>query len=281
MKDIDELIREEMRDAAQTPPVEVWEAVSSRLATQPHAAKARRLRRLVAAGVVMTGIAAVVLVMAGRHSGNDAVKAEVKLVGEEPLPATAEVPAVAVARQERTPDAVMQQTATPSTSKAAPKTTEVAVPVQSKEQQHTETLSAVVPVSAPAKLTPTPADAGEEVNTASESVQQEVNKATAVAAGDTQPRQAAKREPVVPELMIPTLLTPNGDGINDCWIISGLELYGQAQVQIYTAQSQRVYSNNDYRNDFCGDGLPEGNYFYVLVLRDYNYSRRGVFVIKK
>ena len=90
-----------------------------------------------------------------------------------------------------------------------------------------------------------------------------------------------KQEKNTPKLLIPTLLTPNGDGINDCWVIPDLEQYGQVQLQIYTAQSQRVYSNNDYHNDFCGNGLPEGNYFYVLVLRDYNYSRRGVFVIRK
>ncbi|MBQ7279138.1 MAG: gliding motility-associated C-terminal domain-containing protein [Bacteroidales bacterium] len=83
------------------------------------------------------------------------------------------------------------------------------------------------------------------------------------------------------EIFIPNILTPNGDGYNDCWVIPDLAGYGRVAVQIYTAQSKRVYVSDDYRGDFCGDDLPSGNYFYVLTLREHNYSRRGVLVIKR
>ena len=79
---------------------------------------------------------------------------------------------------------------------------------------------------------------------------------------------------------IPNILTPNGDGYNDCWVIPDLEQYGKAQVQIFTVHSKRVFYTGNYRNDFCGAGLPDGDYFYIIVFRDINVTRRGVLVIQ-
>ena len=81
--------------------------------------------------------------------------------------------------------------------------------------------------------------------------------------------------------IIPNVITPNGDGYNDCWVIPDLERYGKVQVQIYTAGNQRVYSSPSYDNSFCGADLPSGNYFYILKLHDYNIVRRGVLVIRR
>lgn len=83
------------------------------------------------------------------------------------------------------------------------------------------------------------------------------------------------------DLFIPNILSPNGDGHNDCWRIPDLAKYGRASVQVFTAQRKRVYASDDYKGDFCGDGLPSGDYFYVLTIRDLNYTRRGVLVIKR
>jgi len=81
-------------------------------------------------------------------------------------------------------------------------------------------------------------------------------------------------------LVIPTLMTPNGDGYNDCWVIDGLDKYSHVEVSIYTARSQRIYNSSDYRNDFCGDDLPKGNYFYVVAIRSEQYITRGVLIIR-
>ena len=88
------------------------------------------------------------------------------------------------------------------------------------------------------------------------------------------------REAVDKLLMIPNLITPNFDGYNDCWVLKNMESLGSVQVQIFTAQSKRVFSSSNYQNDFCGDDLPDGNYFYVVAIRDKQYIRRGVLVIR-
>ena len=80
-------------------------------------------------------------------------------------------------------------------------------------------------------------------------------------------------------LLIPNLITPNGDGINDCWVIKGTDGFGTVRVEIFNAQGKRVYSSKDYKNDFCGGNNPSGNYFYIISLPSHNYSRRGALVI--
>lgn len=82
-------------------------------------------------------------------------------------------------------------------------------------------------------------------------------------------------------IAIPNVLTPNGDGYNDCWVIPDVAKYGKASVQIYTAQRKRVYAADNYMGDFCGDDLPSGDYYYVFAIRERNYTRRGVLVIKR
>lgn len=107
----------------------------------------------------------------------------------------------------------------------------------------------------------------------------QVKKTDSKSAEQSEKPQATKAED--PAINIPNIVSPNGDGYNDCWRIPDLARYGKASVQIFTARSKRVYSSDDYRGEFCGDDLPSGNYFYVLTIRHLNYTRRGVLVIKR
>lgn len=72
-------------------------------------------------------------------------------------------------------------------------------------------------------------------------------------------------------LTIPDAFSPNGDGINDQFVIlhsSDLKL----KLEIYNRWGNRVYLSNDYLNDwdgkgtdnFLGQDLPAGTYYYIL-----------------
>lgn len=61
--------------------------------------------------------------------------------------------------------------------------------------------------------------------------------------------------------------TPNADGINDGWQIAGITDYPNAEVSIYDRWGQRVYKSNGYKEDWDGEGLPVGTYYYVIDLR--------------
>lgn len=67
---------------------------------------------------------------------------------------------------------------------------------------------------------------------------------------------------------IMNLMTPNGDGYNDLWVIKDLATLAPARVAVYTRAGALVYQNNDYDNNwngyYEGNPLPEGTYYYVI-----------------
>lgn len=68
------------------------------------------------------------------------------------------------------------------------------------------------------------------------------------------------------------LMTPNGDGYNDLWIVKDLATMAPARVAVYTRAGALVYQNNDYKNDWDayhqGNPLPEGTYYYIIEAKD-------------
>ncbi|TXH57508.1 MAG: T9SS type B sorting domain-containing protein [Bacteroidia bacterium] len=80
-------------------------------------------------------------------------------------------------------------------------------------------------------------------------------------------------------LVIPDLITPDGDNLNDAWHIPGLEAYTNVSVEIYNRWGNLIYKNQPYLNDWKGEvnygstigssgKVPTGTYFYVLILND-------------
>lgn len=81
-------------------------------------------------------------------------------------------------------------------------------------------------------------------------------------------------------LDIPTLITPDKDGYNETWEITGIDKYEEAEVEIYNRWGNLVYSSSPYNNDWDGvvnegttidgkDGkVPVGTYFYIIRLND-------------
>jgi gliding motility-associated-like protein len=74
---------------------------------------------------------------------------------------------------------------------------------------------------------------------------------------------------VILELDIPNIITPNNDGKNDVFKIVGLESYPGSSIIIFNRWGNEVYKSDNYQNNWDGDGLPDGTYYYVLTLRDH------------
>lgn len=66
-----------------------------------------------------------------------------------------------------------------------------------------------------------------------------------------------------PSLTIPNLITPNGDGKNDSFVIQDLEFYPNHHLQIFNRWGMKVLDASNYKNDWKAD---EGIYFYNLAL---------------
>jgi gliding motility-associated-like protein len=67
------------------------------------------------------------------------------------------------------------------------------------------------------------------------------------------------------QLFVPNIFTPNGDGVNDCFQIIGLEDFVENKLVIYSKLGQVMYSQKNYHNTWCGLGMPD-IYYYVLEL---------------
>lgn len=84
---------------------------------------------------------------------------------------------------------------------------------------------------------------------------------------------------VAPKLVVPNTFTPNNDGINDFWNITGLIAYTDAVVDIYTRYGQKIYHSIGYDKPwdgvFGGKQLPTGVYYYVIDTKLFNQVLSG------
>ncbi|RQP10628.1 MAG: DUF11 domain-containing protein, partial [Parapedobacter sp.] len=82
---------------------------------------------------------------------------------------------------------------------------------------------------------------------------------------------------------IPNVFTPNGDGRNDVFEIVGLEGFDKVEITVVNRWGNEVYRNNNYRNNWDGQGLNEGTYYYVIITHDGSVRERyaGWVLIKR
>lgn len=72
------------------------------------------------------------------------------------------------------------------------------------------------------------------------------------------------------DLFVSNVLTPNNDGLNDRFIVRGIEdeKYRGSTLHIYNRWGNEVYQSKDYQNTWTAAGLSEGTYYYILELKN-------------
>ncbi len=101
---------------------------------------------------------------------------------------------------------------------------------------------------------------------------------------------ASKEVNVLPiKLKIAEGFSPNGDGVNDLLIFSGLEYYPNSHLTIYNRSGYIVFDNNDYQNNWDGKNSIQGSgnitevlsgtYYYILKLGGTNQTVKGFILI--
>lgn len=72
-------------------------------------------------------------------------------------------------------------------------------------------------------------------------------------------------------IIIPNVITPNGDGHNDRFVIKGIEGRNN-QVRLYNRWGQEVLNAHNYVNTFSAKDLHDGVYFYLVRVLDKEYT---------
>ncbi len=88
-------------------------------------------------------------------------------------------------------------------------------------------------------------------------------------------------------LVIPQAFTPDGDNINDFFVIDGIENYPGNQLTFFNRWGNVVYEITEYKNDWQGttnvalviggEELPSGTYYYILDSKEPSIGDKGIF----
>ncbi|WP_034247390.1 T9SS C-terminal target domain-containing protein, partial [Aquimarina atlantica] len=83
-----------------------------------------------------------------------------------------------------------------------------------------------------------------------------------------------QQEILVTKLTFDKGFSPNGDGVNDTWVIEGLEDFPNHTIQLFSRSGAKVFEAKDYQNNWdgisngrlaVGNGkLPAGAYYYII-----------------
>jgi len=85
------------------------------------------------------------------------------------------------------------------------------------------------------------------------------------------------------ELSIPSAFTPNGDDVNNSWIIRNINLYPDCEVSVFGKTGNLVFHSKGYNQPwdgtYKGSALPAGSYYYIIRLNEFNKVYNGSITI--
>ncbi|MEE0895003.1 MAG: gliding motility-associated C-terminal domain-containing protein [Bacteroidales bacterium] len=178
---------------------------------------------------------------------------------------------------ETTPD--LQKTSTPIEETVSP-----IIDSFMTETRFIETKSdSLVPIIVPIPITSQPItkEISKETPIAkkkeSETTKAENNKtkeeiATAISQTETFVQEEPKQEEII-NIKIPNAMSPNGDGINDYFKIYNLESYPDNELVVIDRRGKVVYRCKNYQNDWSAEGIPDGVYYFRLLIKHPSNSK--------
>lgn len=87
---------------------------------------------------------------------------------------------------------------------------------------------------------------------------------------------------VVPaEVIIPNIITANGDGVNDLLVFKYLEFYPNNELSVLNRWGNTVLYKESYKNDWDGENLDEGVYFFLLKIPEIEKEYQGFFHLER
>lgn len=91
-------------------------------------------------------------------------------------------------------------------------------------------------------------------------------------------------------LTIPDAFSPNGDGVNDIYVILNIESYPGNSLQVFNRWGNKILDRSPYLNDWdgtsqfgaaFGEKLPESTYYYVLDIGEGKEAHTGYIFLRR
>lgn len=90
------------------------------------------------------------------------------------------------------------------------------------------------------------------------------------------------------EIIIPNIFTPNGDGVNEAFVVEGIEFFPGSSMRIFNRWGKLVYQSDSYGSPFwrgehyksgaeCADGI----YFYELIVPRLDLVEKGTVTLAR
>ncbi len=74
-------------------------------------------------------------------------------------------------------------------------------------------------------------------------------------------------------LSVPNVITPNGDGENDIFVINNIEAFPDSRITVYNRWGNKVLDQVGYQNDWYPKDEPSGTYYYVITSDEFPQMR--------
>ena len=122
---------------------------------------------------------------------------------------------------------------------------------------------------------------GESSNPSFQVTQPQTVSLTVTDANGCQATQQVRVADQCPTVFIPNTFTPNGDGVNDTWVIEGLDETGT--VKVFTRWGAEVYQSIGYSTpwsgEYAGKKLAPGVYYYIVTAKNDSQKFSGSLTI--
>ncbi len=82
-------------------------------------------------------------------------------------------------------------------------------------------------------------------------------------------------------LLFPNVMTPNNDGYNDFFVIDNVEKFPESKLTVFNRWGKVVYESTPYLNNWNGDDVSDGTYYFVFLYgRDGKEYKGSLTIIK-
>ena len=86
-----------------------------------------------------------------------------------------------------------------------------------------------------------------------------------------------------PDARIKNFFSPNGDGVNDLWVIEDILDNPINEVKVFSQNGTMIFSQRNYKNTwngtYNGEAIPPGTYYYEINVYNGEQIVRGFLTI--